>query len=222
MEEPTAELPERFGWRHTGEVLRAAMQVCRLECAERGAFTLRGDDGEELGRLRPPSVLSPAEGEDSFDYLHRLPEALGREVVLLLRAGSAALGLWEDDELVAHKVFTRYVVRGKGRAQPTHLKTKGKSRYGARLRLRNAQALLEECNERLQEWWQDEEHGPFDRVYWSMPIRMRTDLFEASPAPPFDREDPRMVKIALHVHEPRHEELLRIRRALCRGAIETR
>ena len=42
---------------------------------------------------------------------------------------------WRGEELVRHKVFKRYVVRGRGRAQPTHLKSKGKSRYGSRLRL---------------------------------------------------------------------------------------
>ena len=56
---------------------------------------------------------------------------------------SIATRLWRDDELVAHKVVKKYVVRGRGRAQPLHLKTRGKSRYGSRLRLANAQVRAE-------------------------------------------------------------------------------
>ena len=58
-------------------------------------------------------------------------------VLLLLQAGAMAIGQWDVDELMYHKAIRRYVVRGHGRAQPLHARTKGKSRYGARLRLQN-------------------------------------------------------------------------------------
>lgn len=165
-----------------------------------------------------PAVLPPiAPGESLDDWLARVPDALGVQVVLLLRAGSAALGLWDGEECVAHKVFTRYVVRGHGKAQPLHCKSKGKSRYGARLRLQNARRLLEEVNERLTAWLG--EVGDVEAIHWFCPIRQWPELFAADPPPPFDRDDPRLRRIAMHVHEPRFEELLRVRRALERGRI---
>ncbi|MBI5852714.1 MAG: hypothetical protein HZB39_17005 [Planctomycetes bacterium] len=169
-------------------------------------------------RIVLPAVLPPiAPGETLDDWLARVPDALGVQVVVLLRAGSAALGLWDGDECVVHKVFTRYVVRGNGKAQPLHAKTKGKSRYGARLRLQNARRLLEEVGERLVEWfatWPAPE-----AIHWSCPVRQWPELFAANPPPPFPRDDPRLRRIAMHVHEPRFEELLRVRRALARGRI---
>ncbi len=166
----------------------------------------------------PPAVLPPlAPGETLEAWLARLPEALGAQIVVLLRAGSAALGLWNGDECVAHKVFTRYVVRGHGKAQPLHAKTKGKSRYGARLRLQNARRLLEEVNERLTLWL--DEARDVEAIHWYCPIRQWPELFAIDPPPPFARDDPRLRRIAMHVHEPRFEELLRVRRALERGRI---
>lgn len=79
------------------------------------------------------SVAELVRGEDRgkghLEALRReLCEPLGPCCVVLVRAGAFALGLWDDDELVQHKAKKRYVTRGKGKAQLTHLKTRGKSR----------------------------------------------------------------------------------------------
>ena len=55
---------------------------------------------------------------------------------MLLASHSSASS--DDGEIVHTKSIKKYVVRGRGRAQPTHLATKGKSRYGSRLRLQKA------------------------------------------------------------------------------------
>jgi hypothetical protein len=157
----------------------------------------------------PPGVATPEAWRARLAHGPRL------QALLLLQAGAVALGLWRGDDLLAHKCFKKYVVRGKGKAQPTHLKTKGKSRAGSRLRLRNFEASLVETNERLGAWWR--EHGPFDEVYRSVPVRIWPELFEVEPPPPFPRDDPRVVRIPIHVHLPGFDELLRVRRALARG-----
>ncbi|MEM7356537.1 MAG: hypothetical protein AAF657_37320, partial [Acidobacteriota bacterium] len=117
----------------------------------------------------------------------------------------------------ARKSFRRYVVRGKGRAQPLHLKTKGKSRYGSRLRLANARRLLVETNEKLNEW--EEDFGPADRIYYSCPVRLWPSLFEASPAPPFEKSGP-LVRIPLDLPRPTVDVLLRTYRSFEYGRIE--
>ena len=213
---------QRFPWRETEARLVAFMARWPETCAdERGGWFAPSDSEDEPpARLVPPLVLpAPAPGEAAAVWLDRLPVALGVEVVVLLQAGAAALGLWCDDELVVHKALKKYVVRGSGKAQPTHLKTRGKSRYGSRLRLRNARALLVEVNERLGDWWR--ESGAFDRVHWSCPKRTWPELFATRPAPPFGRDDPALCRVPWDVHVPNHAELLRIRRLLTQGFVQS-
>ena len=189
--------------------LEAGHAGARLLLAPSG-FRLCDAAGVELARVRVPLVLRLRADESADDLRRRLAAPLGRELVMLVRAGAAALGWWRDGAMAAHKTFARYVVRGHGRAQPTHLRTKGKSRYGARLRLQNARRLTLEINERVDLWWR--EAGGFDAVYVACPERIWPDLRR----PEFDP-----IRIPLHVHEPRHEELLRVRRLLERGSVES-
>lgn len=205
-----------FGWDRTREVLDELATVFALRPDGRGGI-VAGPAGAPDVRVAPPAVLPPV-GDDLAAWVAALPDRLGLELMVLLRAGSAALGLWRDDELVLHKVFKRYVVRGHGKAQPAHLKTKGKSRYGSRLRLQQHRRLLEEVNERITAW--EHAEGPFDAIHRACPKRLWADLCATEPPPPFDARDPRIRRIALHAHEPGFDELLRIRRALRSGRVE--
>ncbi len=183
---------------------------------ERGRTLLSPD---ESARLVPPLLAAPpTAGEPVRDYLGRLEIAVGLHVVLLVRAAGVALGYWDGEKLLRHKAIRKYVIRGKGRAQPTHLKTQGKSRYGSRLRLQNWRKLLAETNQRLRDWW--EERGEPEHVFLSVPVRVFSDLCAADPPPPFAAGDPRLRRIPLHVHRPDHEELLRVRRWLAHGRVE--
>jgi len=175
------------------------------------------DDG--AARLRLPLAGPRATaGEWAGDYLERLPAPIERQLVVLLRAGAVAVGYWRGDELLHHKAIRRYVVRGNGKAQSTHLKTRGKSRYGSRLRLQNWRRLLAETNERLRDY--QELSGAADRVFHAAPVRVWAELFEADPPPPFGRHDDVLQRVPMHVHRPDHEELLRVRAWLCRGRLE--
>lgn len=151
-------------------------------------------------------------------YAGRWADVRETQFVLLLQAGAVALGAWADGELVAHKAIRKYVVRGHGHAQPTHAKTRGKSRYGSRLRLQNWKRLLVDTNERLHEWWS--ELGAPQRVFFSAPVRAWPELWQIDPSPPFVREDARLERVPIHVHRPDHEELLAVRRWLERGRLE--
>lgn len=204
---------ESFHWTATWDVLVPKLFETgwKLDAAQR-SFT-RDDQ-----RVYPPLVFPVVEGARSLtDYLRHLPDQPARHTAILMQAGAVSLGLFEGGEPIATRSFRRYVVRGTGRAQPTHLKTKGKSRYGSRLRLQNAKLLLEETNEKLIEW--AAEFGASDCIYYNAPVRLWPTLFEARPSPPFAKGD-RMIKIPRDLPKPTTEILLRAYRGLCFGRIE--
>ncbi len=170
-------------------------------------------------RLRVPLAGPRVRPEERIgDYLARMPGPPEQQVVLLLRAGAMAIGWWRGDELLHHKAERKYVVRGHVKAQPLHAKTRGKSRYGARLRLQNWKRLLGETNERLREWWH--ELGAPHRVFHAVPVRAFSELRAADPPPPFDRDDTILQRLPMHVHRPDFAELRRVRGWLCHGRLE--
>jgi hypothetical protein len=175
------------------------------------------------GRLRLPLASPRALPQEQIgDYCERLPpDGLDHQecqLVLLLRAGAMAFGCWRSGELLQHKAVRKYVVRGSGKAQSTHLKTRGKSRYGSRLRLQNWRNLLGETNARVRDC--SEQFGPFDRVFYGVPVRVFSELLAADPSPVFAREAAQLQRLPMHVHRPDFEELLRVRAWLERGRIE--
>lgn len=186
-----------------------------LAGADGRSFTVLGS----IARLTVPlSAARPTPGESLADYALRAPERSAAQVVVLLRAGAAALGYWNGEDLIAHKALRKYVVRGHGRAQPTYAKTRGSSRYGARLRLQNWRRLLGETNERLVAWWR--EFGPPERVFHSAPVRVWPELLGAEPPPPFGFEAGSTERLPLHVHRPDHAELLRVRGWIEHGRVD--
>ncbi len=150
-------------------------------------------------------------------YLQTLPQEPGLQVLILMQAGAAALGVFDGGEVLATKTLKRYVVRGKGRAQPAHLATKGKSRYGSRLRLMNARLLLEEINEKLMEFW--ERFGTPEQVYVSAPKGLWPELFRAKTEPPF-AADQAIIRMPFDLPVPKTEVLMQAYRFLGRGRIE--
>lgn len=213
--EPSGGAAQSFPWAETGARLAAF--------AARFPLALADDKGRAFvdgqARLWLPFALPPAvAGERIADYLAHWPRRPGRHCVLLLQAGAVAMGFYDDDALLRHKADKKYVVRGQGKAQPTHRKTKGKSRYGSRLRLQNWQRLLQETNKRLRAWWQAE--GPPDQVFVAAVVRVLPELFAADPPPPFVRDAPNLRRIPLHVHVPDFGELQRVRYWLGQGRVE--
>ncbi len=206
----------RFALADLAEQAEAFLQRWPAARADRRGLAFVGAPG---ARLRVP-LLAPraAAGESLADYAARLPGQPERSVLLLLQAGAMAVGYWDGDALLHHKAIRRYVVRGHGKAQPLHRKTRGKSRYGARLRLQNWQRLLGETNARLRDYWRD--FGAPERVFVAVPVRTLPELLAAEPAPPFARDDARLQRVPMHVHRPDFAELQRVRRWLGMGRLE--
>lgn len=177
---------------------------------------------EETARERAARLARERGGPDTSDqlerYLQGMPTELPSQCVILCQAGATALGYFHAGEALATKSFKRYVVRGKGKAQPAHLRSKGKSRYGSRLRLQNAKGQLAETNERLQRMW--DKFGPPQDVFVSAPKRLWADLLRADPLPPDFEASSRLHRIRRDVRVPTTEETQRIYRSLQFAVIE--
>ncbi len=193
------------------------MRERRLEPVRHGFATVPGD-GPRI-ELLPPIVQRGPSISDPEAFLEAREEKIGTLLVVLVQAGASALGVLEEGQLVRHKVVKKYMVRGKGHYQGTHLKTKGKSRYGSRLRLQKAVEFFLEINQKLTRW--DDEAGPFDRVYLSCPVRLANELYGAKVPPPFDRADERVEKVPLTVRVPSLKELRRVCYELTHGMLRT-
>ena len=203
----------RFHWSESHKILTGLLTSHQMVATE-GLHEFV-DATDPAVRFRPPLIqpITPATAHP--DAWLRVPDDPGTFVILLVQAGASSMGWFADDDCIAHKVIRRYVKRGTGRSQTTHLNTKGKSRYGSRLRLQNAKRQLQETNQKLESWWAD--LGAPDRVFASIPVRTWPDLLATDPPPPFERDD--AIKIPYDVYVPDHEELLRVKRLLVHGEI---
>ena len=205
-----------FHWSECAERLRELDRLESLTLEPKGRWF-----ENSTHRLVPPLTCpAPQAGDSALDYLARLPhpeDPLGEHLVILMQAGAVSLGRFSHGIALATRSFKRYVVRGKGRAQTTHLATRGKSRYGSRLRLQNAKALLEETNEKLRDW--EAEFGPHDRLFTQVTLRLWPELFEVDPPPPFPKDVER-TPIPRDLPRPTTELLLRVAKGLQYGRIE--
>lgn len=167
-------------------------------------------------------------GADQEPVSFRLPLALPfpalpvtgqpmRYVILLVQSGSAALGYFEDGKNLDHKVIRAYMVRKKqGSSQIKYLKTKGKSRAGSRVRLGETAEFFEQINTRLQTYFQQHQ---IDRIAISCSHILQPYLYKAQVATPFEKRDPRLYKIPMHVHTPIYEVMLDVNKFLLRGEL---
>ncbi len=218
MRKAEAERIEYFHWTETEERLKEHCALRPLVLDDRGKCFVSSPDEETRSSFTPPLLQRISHSNETPEsYLEGLSHTLGTELIILLQAGACALGIWQDDELDRHKTLKKYVKRAHGKAQATYLRTKRKPRYGSRLRLQGAEALLREACEKIAEY--REELGSFDAIYFSAPVRQWGELFHAEPSVPFERSDERLVRIPLDVNVPCFKELSRVRRRLERGEI---
>jgi hypothetical protein len=204
---------ESFPWSDAAEVLADIHAASPLEIGEDPGSLIAEGVKVVLPLVLP--VPSPPLSVDT--YIEALPVELGSHLIVLLQAGAASLGLFDEGVSLETKSIKKYVVRGKGRAQAAFLKTSGKSRYGSRLRLQNARSLLVDVNERLSEW--RDVYGEPEAKFYSAPQRTWPDLFQAAAQPAYrDPHDWRRIPRDLPV--PTSDLLQRVYRGLCYGRVE--
>jgi hypothetical protein len=148
-------------------------------------------------------------------YLAKCSPEVPDYLMILLQAGQGAIAYFEAGEMENHKVIRRYMVRAKqGKAQLKHLKTKGKSKLGSRVRLAQTIDFFEEINEKLQEW---EVADQISRILYSTSIDLWNLMFDSKVEPPFEKRDERLRKIPIHIYSPNYEELLRVNEIALQG-----
>lgn len=208
-----------FSWEQTLEILAKETAQHDVVVAPSGNyFIVVGDTQSGTCQIHPPFLQAISNSGSVNDYLQTLPSELGKQLLLLVRAGAAAMGIWENGTLRRHKVITKYMVRKKqGKAQITYANKKGKSRLGARLRLRKTREFFVEINGKLREWQQDLQ--TCTQFLYSCPVRLWSEIFTAKVKPPVLRKDPRWRKIPLYVNTPNFKELQHIFYVVSHGRI---
>ncbi len=203
-----------FSWEETAEILEQASQKHNLVVSEDGKSFVADD---KL-RLTPPFLIPPKDFSVK-DYLGNLDYGVGSQLLILIQAGAAALGIWKDGELCQHKVITKYMVRKKqGKAQITYMNQKGKSRAGSRIRLRESMDFFVEINEKLEQW--EEDIAECEQLLYSCTVRLWREVFVCKTPPPFDKNDERWRKIPLDVRVPNFKELKHVFYVLSHGSVE--
>ena len=210
---------ERYSYDESLTFLREeADSVERVELDhKRHRILSLGPMREVYWEFRLPLPFPAIELEESLDdYLDRVPEWIPPYMIVLVQAGAAAIGYFEEGEVVHHKAIKKYMKRHKrGKAQISYLNTRGKSKAGSRVRLANTVAFFEEINDRLQDYI--DAYGEPERLIYSTTPQVWGLMFGADPAPPFEKKDPRLIKVPTQVQVPDFEELMRINRFITKG-----
>ena len=185
---------------------------------DRDLQSLAFRDADGYARLLTmPLILADIVHDDLADILTQIRQMSRRYTIILVQAGAAALGYVEDDEMVHHKVIRKYMVRQKqGKSQLKYLKSKGKSRLGSRIRLKNSIAFFEEINRTLIDW---EVATKSDTLLLFLPVNLKHLFFSANIPPPFDRKDSRIRKVPLDIRLPNFKELSHVDWVVRRGVL---
>ena len=183
---------------------------------QRQSLSYRDQDGIEY-TLVLPLVLPSIAQADVAGILQQLRRATRTYTIILVQAGAAALGYYENGDIAHHKVIKKYMVRQKqGKSQLNHLKSKGKSRLGSRIRLKNSIAFFEEINETLTVW---NVAAKSETLLMALPISLKSLFYTANVPPPFEKRDPRIKKVPLDIRIPNFKELEHVNWVVSRGEL---
>ncbi|WP_207430667.1 hypothetical protein [Sabulibacter ruber] len=178
---------------------------------DRHRVILLDEQGNDQLYFRLPITLPPLQKTNEFKAQQV------NYVMLLIQAGSCAMGYFENGVNLDHKVYRSYMVRKKqGKSQIKYLKTKGKSRAGSRVRLGETAEFFENINGRLQEYFREHE---IHRIALSCSKTLFPFLFDSKTPTPFDKRDERIFRIPRHVHTPIYEVMMDTDRFLQRGEL---
>ncbi len=167
------------------------------------------DHEKNIITLRYPAAWGPYPQSIQLNQLaNHLTEDPSTILIVLIHAGYAAIGTLIDNQLAATKMIRKYMVRKtQGKAQLTYLNTKGKSRLGSRIRLSRSIEFFQEINQEMDRHinWEIPE-----RIIYSASPRIWSMIFQSQISCPFEKDDPRLLKLSMHVHRPNREELERV------------
>eukprot|EP00816_Leptocylindrus_hargravesii_P005033 CAMPEP_0196808832 /NCGR_PEP_ID=MMETSP1362-20130617/8828_1 /TAXON_ID=163516 /ORGANISM="Leptocylindrus danicus, Strain CCMP1856" /LENGTH=634 /DNA_ID=CAMNT_0042183319 /DNA_START=127 /DNA_END=2031 /DNA_ORIENTATION=+ len=141
-------------------------------------------------------------------------------VVLLLRSGRFAGGVFVNQKCVEHRVCTRYTVRkGQGGSQSARDNAKGKAKsMGAQLRRAGETALREDVKQTLESWERWMQDAMI--VFLSCPNTMKKALHEDC-SKVLPKGDARLRRIPLSFKRPTYEAVCFVHKALTFATIRT-
>lgn len=162
------------------------------------AVRVMDEHGDAVGTIRLPLHLT-------------LDEQLGirndKSIVLYLsiESGSAAINIMEGKENLYHTTFSAYMTRKKqGVSQIKYLNKKGKSRAGSRVRLAKSLEFFENINAALTNLFAAHE---VERIAINCNTTLVPYLHNAKVPCPFDKNDPRLYKIPMHIPQSNYTGL---------------
>ena len=198
---------------------RESLQFYTFLLPSIGSYLISGNtlsNNNTLIRLPLAFRVSSIEGfSSSLQTANLKPLSVG---FILAQAGSASIGLSINGALTKTKVIKKYMVRkSQGKAQLSHLKTKGKSRLGSRIRLQQSVKFFEEINEKLTDF---KIHQTADLILYSCSKTLFPYVF-SEPESVIRKHDARLVKVPLDVDEPKLSVLQYINKFAHKTIIET-
>lgn len=143
---------------------------------------------------------------DKCRYFLKISEKMQNEkapvVVLLLRSGRFAGGVFQGERILTHRAFQRYTVRkGQGKSQSSQDNSKSKANsIGAQLRRAGEQGLKEDIHATIFEWKDYIQKASL--ILLSCPKTMKTTIFADAVREVISRDDVRVRKIPFDVGRP--------------------
>ncbi|WP_339795292.1 hypothetical protein [uncultured Imperialibacter sp.] len=154
------------------------------------AIVLKDADLNPVGSVRLPLHLSLNE-----DLSIITSEA--QVLYVSMESGYATISMMQGEENVYHTSFGAYMTRKKqGFSQIKYLKKKGKSRAGSRVRLAETIEFFEKINLTLTELL---ETYTVDRLALNCNTTLIPYLYQSKVKCPFEKNDPRLYKIPVHI-----------------------
>jgi hypothetical protein len=167
-------------------------------------------------KLKPPLLYKILNKTNFANLLEQTPFYL----ILLIRSGSAALGLSQEGKIIRHKRITKYMIRKKqGKSQLTFYSKKGTTGGGSKLRLQQSIEFFDEIQKKLVDW------SKFilncDLILYQSSPKLFSELFKTKKGLIFDKKDHRIYSIPYSTGKPTYQELLKINKILTTGTVHT-
>lgn len=157
---------------------------------QRHAILLKDTNQNFIGTIRLPLHLSL---NQDLSIISEKAHVL----YVSIESGYAAIHMMQGEETVFHTTFVAYTTRKKqGFSQIKYLNKKGKSRAGSRVRLASTIEFFEKINITLAELF---EMYDIDRLALNCNTTLIPYLYQSKVKCPFDKNDPRLYKIPLHI-----------------------
>lgn len=161
----------------------------RYDFAKHVVF-LENEHRDTLGQIRLPLHVSI---NSELAILNEQAKVL----YLSIESGNAAICVMEGKVNTYHTTFSAYMTRKKqGVSQIKYLNKKGKSRAGSRVRLAKTLEFFEDINATLTKLLAQED---IDRIGVNCSTTLIPYLYQSKVPCPFEKKDPRLYKIPLHI-----------------------